>query len=78
MALIDDIEFYGREVDAGSMPRDAAVAALVKASGGGLTHTGATESIANWTGRRAEYELVERDAANLLQIIQDGRSAWRP
>ncbi|MFJ5820042.1 hypothetical protein ACIQGT_40085 [Streptomyces sp. NPDC093108] len=77
MALVDDIEFYGHKVDAGSMSRDAAAAALVKASGGGLTHAGAAESITNWTSCRAAYEQVGRETAQLLQSILDGKSAGR-
>ena len=40
MALIDDIEFYGRAVDAREMDRGQAVRLLVEASRGGLTARG--------------------------------------
>lgn len=56
MALIDDIEFYGRAVDAGDISREAAVAALIKASGGDFTQFGAEVAIAEWVGTRAQLE----------------------
>lgn len=55
MALVDDIEFYGRAVDAGDMERDVAVRSLREASNGGLTEVGASTSIDDWTTVRAEY-----------------------
>jgi hypothetical protein len=56
MALVDDIEYYGRAVDEGTTTRDAAVGALVEAGGGGLTRVGAGTAIDQWKTVRASYE----------------------
>lgn len=69
MALVDDIEFYGRAVAAGEMTRADAVRALVRDSGRGLTERGAADSIANWQTVRARYEQTFRDAAKALDRI---------
>jgi hypothetical protein len=69
MALIDDIEFYGRAVDAGDMTRDAAAAALADTSGGGLTLHGAGESIDNWQAARPQYKQAFSTAARSLDKI---------
>lgn len=69
MALIHDIEFYGRAVDAGEMTRDAAAAALAEASGGGLTLHGAGTSIDNWQTARAAYKREFGRAASTLDKI---------
>ncbi|MFJ7269414.1 hypothetical protein ACIQV3_22680 [Streptomyces sp. NPDC099050] len=55
MALTDDIEFYGRAVEAGEMTRDDAVRLLVEASAGGLTESGASHLIVTWETARASY-----------------------
>lgn len=65
MALTDDIEFYGRAVEAGEMTREDAVRLLVEASAGGLAEQGASSLIATWGTARARY--VE----GLHQTIQD-------
>jgi hypothetical protein len=54
--VIDDIEFYGRAVDAAEMDHDSAVRKLVDASNGGLTEIGAANLITNWTTARSDYE----------------------
>jgi hypothetical protein len=69
MALIHDIEFYGRAVDAGEMARDAAAAALAEASSGGLTAYGAGTSIDNWQTTRAAYQQEFGKAASMLDQI---------
>jgi hypothetical protein len=69
MALIDDIEFYGRAVAAGEMTRTDATQALADASNGGLTLHGAAESIDNWQTARAKYQQVGRQAAQALDKI---------
>ncbi|MFI2761385.1 hypothetical protein ACH5A3_21325 [Streptomyces echinatus] len=69
MALIDDIEFYGRAVTAGEMTRDAATQALADASEGGLTLHGAGESIDNWQTRRADYRKGLTRTARALDEI---------
>lgn len=71
MALIDDIEFYGRAVAAGEMTRDAAARALAEASGGGLALIGAGESIDNWQTARSQYRQAGRQAARMLDKIYD-------
>jgi hypothetical protein len=70
MALIDDIEFYGRSVDAGEMPRQQAAVLLAGASGGGLTVDGAAQLVDNWTTVRSRYESVFRDAKLLLDCLK--------
>jgi hypothetical protein len=67
MALIDDIEFYGRAVDAGDMTRDAAVTALME--GGSFTEVGAGSVIDNWQSARSEYKQTFSDAAATLDKI---------
>jgi hypothetical protein len=69
MALADDIEFYGRAVAAGDMPRAAAVKALTEASKGGLTETGAGTTIDNWQTARATYRQVMTSSARNLDRI---------
>ena len=69
MALIDDIEFYGRAVAAGEMTRDAATQALADASEGGLTRHGAGESIDNWQACRADYRNGMLRIARVLDEI---------
>lgn len=70
MALVDDIEFFGRAVDAGDMPRDGAVAALAKASGGGLTEDGAATLIdGGWKTARGSYRQSMSEAAKGLDRI---------
>lgn len=73
MALIDDIEFYGRAVDAGEMTREAAATAVVEASNGGLTQLGAARLIANWQTARAQYEDSFNQAFHGKAAIENGR-----
>lgn len=73
MALIDDIEFYGRAVDAREMDRGQAVQLLVEASRGGLTARGATETLAGWTTARARYERILHDTHDTLRALNNGR-----
>jgi hypothetical protein len=69
MALIDDIEFYGRAVDAGDMTRDDAVRLLTEASNGGLTLVGAATSLDDWQTARAQFRKLFSDAAASLDKI---------
>lgn len=55
MALVDDIEFFGRAVAAGNMDRDTAIKALTEASRGGLSERGADDLITNWQAARSQY-----------------------
>ncbi|GAA3267810.1 hypothetical protein [Streptomyces lavendulae] len=55
MPLIDEIEFYGRAIEAREMTREQAVQLLVEASAGGLTELGARTSIDGWRTVRADY-----------------------
>lgn len=73
MALIDDIEFYGRAVDAGEMTRDTAAQALAEASNGGLTLTGAETSIRDWKDTRAQLERGHADTVDALRALRNGR-----
>jgi hypothetical protein len=65
MALTDVIEYYGRAIVTGEMSRDAALAALVKSSKGGLTPVGAEQAIADWQSSR----LNERLPDDLLEVL---------
>lgn len=69
MALIDDIEFYGRAVAAREMTRADAAQALANASKGGLTLYGAGKSIDNWKTQRAAYQAEMTRAAALMDKI---------
>jgi hypothetical protein len=73
MALVDNIEFYGRAAAAGDMTREAATAALVKASIGSLTETGAASLIADWQTARSRYENVFNQAFHAKAAIENGR-----
>jgi hypothetical protein len=73
MALIDDIEFYGRAVDAGDMAREDAATALAEASNGGLTRLGAATALGNWQTARAGYENVFNQAFHGKAAIENGR-----
>lgn len=73
MALIDDIEFYGRAVDAGDMARDDAVQLLAEASNGGLTPVGAGTAIDDWKGTRARLEGQHADTVDSLRALQNGK-----
>ncbi|UOB09078.1 hypothetical protein MQE23_08435 [Streptomyces sp. HP-A2021] len=69
MALADDIEQYGRAVDAGNISRDDAAEALVKASSGGLTQVGAGHLLDNCQTACAEYKQTFTGAARTLDKI---------
>ncbi|MFC9497664.1 hypothetical protein [Streptomyces sp. NPDC056982] len=56
MALVDDIEHFGRAVQDGELSRDAAAQALSEATGGGLTLIGAGMAIDGWKSVRADYQ----------------------
>ena len=73
MALIDDIEFYGRAVDAGELPRQRAAQLLARASNGGLTVAGAAKAIADWDGMRDRMRSLAADAVDTLRAIQNGK-----
>jgi hypothetical protein len=69
MALIHDIERYGRAVDTGEMTRDAAAQAPTDASSGGLTLHGAGTALDNWQTARAQYQQAFTGAAAALDKI---------
>lgn len=77
MALVDDVEFFGRAVDAGDMDREAAVRALCEASGGGLAEVGAGHLIDTWTTARAVYQQGADQARAGLAYWQK-RAAEQP
>lgn len=54
----DDIERYGRAVDAGEMTFQEGVSALVEARQGGLAPLGAADLLAHWKTARTEYAQV--------------------
>lgn len=63
MALIDDIEFYGRAVDAGDMPHADAARLLAQNSNGGLTGAGAVDCLAHWVAARSDMVALFRTVA---------------
>lgn len=73
MAIVDDVEFYGRAVEAGEMSMDRAVELLVQASNGGYTPYGAATLLSDWARARARYEKVfgetERMFGDLLWTL---------
>lgn len=73
MALMDDIEFYGRAVDAGEMDRGQAAQLLANASNGGLTLLGAEQSIDTWEGARERMERLHFDTVDTLRALKNGR-----
>lgn len=73
MALIDDIEFYGRAVDAGEMTRPDAARALAEASGGGLTLVGAERAINDWKGMRERLEGQHADTVDSIRALRNGK-----
>ncbi|MER5277707.1 hypothetical protein ABT025_18380 [Streptomyces sp. NPDC002809] len=73
MALMDDIEFYGRAVDAGELNPSEAARLLADASDGGLTLHGAEDSIANWSGIRGEMESLHANTVDALRALRNGK-----
>ncbi|MCX5253615.1 hypothetical protein OOK27_05430 [Streptomyces canus] len=73
MALIDDIEFYGRAVDAGELTRQRAAELLSRASRGGLTLAGAATAIDEWDGTRDRMRSLSADIVDTLRATQNGR-----
>lgn len=73
MALIDDIEFYGRAVDAGDMTLNAASHALAEASNGGLTLVGAETSIRDWQNIRPQLERQHADTVDAVRALRNGK-----
>ena len=73
MALIDDIEFYGRAVDAGELTRQRAAELLSRASNGGLTVAGAATAIDGWDGTRDRMRSLSADIVDTLRAAQNGK-----
>ena len=73
MALIDDIEFYGRAVDAGEIPRRQAAELLARDSHGGLTTAGAQRAIDDWVGLRDRMHAMYADVVDTLRAISNNR-----
>ncbi|MGY0062798.1 hypothetical protein ACWY4P_40735 [Streptomyces sp. LZ34] len=73
MALIDDVEFYGRAVDAGEMDRPQAVRLLAEASNDGLTELGAARWLDDWQGARARLESQLFDVHDAIRALENGR-----
>lgn len=72
MALIDDIEFYGRAVEAGEMDHMTAARLLKKAAAGSLTTVGAEMLIDEWQGARQLFKQEINRAAEALGQISRG------
>lgn len=73
MALIDDVEFYGRAVDAGEMERPVAARLLAEASNGRLAELGAARWLDDWQGARARLENKLFDIHDTLRALKNGR-----
>lgn len=73
MALIDDIEFYGRAVDAGELDRTEAARLLTEASNGGLTEVGAGTAIDKWATTRTRLERQHADTVDTLRALRNGK-----
>jgi hypothetical protein len=73
VALIDDIEFYGRAVDAGEMPRKQAAELLARDSHGGLTVAGAQRAIDDWVGLRDRMHAMYADVVDTIRAISNNR-----
>lgn len=71
MALIDDMEFFGRAVAAGELPRERAIELLCDV-GKGITASSAAYSIDNWMSIRSEYNaLFDRTQEALCFVIME-------
>lgn len=71
----EDVETYGRAVDADEITFQEAVSALVEARQGGLAPLGAADLLANWKTARADYARAERrilpeDPAELRAFVR--------
>ncbi|MGW2520549.1 hypothetical protein ACWC09_26740 [Streptomyces sp. NPDC001617] len=73
MALIDDIEFYGRAVDADEMTRPDATRLLAEASNGGFTLLGAERAIHDWKDARARIERLHADTVDTMRALRNGK-----
>ena len=72
MALVDDIEFYGRAVAAGEMDRTTASRLLKESAAGGLTADGADLLIEDWQTARQLFQQEGNRAAEALKEIGRG------
>jgi hypothetical protein len=70
MSLVDEIERLGRDVDNGTITRDAAVQQLLECSDGGLTRASAADLIDNWRTARGRYTSVFDAAREALRKLR--------
>lgn len=73
MALIDDIEFYGRAVDAGELPRNQAADLLARDSDGFFTVRAAASWIDRWDGARDRLYRLDCDVVDAIRALKNGR-----
>lgn len=73
MALIDDIEFYGRAVDAGELSRDQAAELLARNSDGFFTARAAASWIDRWEDTRERFERLHCDLDDAIRALKNGR-----
>jgi len=73
MALIDDIEFYGRAVAAGELPRDQAAELLARDSRGFFTIPCADSWLNRWEGARDRLERLHADVVDAIRALENGR-----
>jgi len=73
MALIDDIEFYGRAVAAGELPRDHAAELLARDSRGFFTIPCAASWLNRWEEARTRLGQMASDVFHMVKAIENGR-----
>lgn len=73
MPLIDDIEFYGRAVDAGDLSRDRASELLARDSDGFFTVRAAASWIDSWQGARDRLCRIHCDLDDAIRALKNGR-----
>ena len=73
MALIDDIEFYGRAVAAGELTRDRAAELLARDSDGFFTIPCAASWLDRWDGARERLDRLHCDVVDAIRALENGR-----
>jgi hypothetical protein len=76
MSIADDVEKYGRAVDAGQTTSDEAAILLCR-QGYSLTHIGAKDLIENWASVHARYSDAPDRSGSLHEWINPGIATQR-
>lgn len=58
MAMVDEIERLGQQVEQDDMSREDAIQRLVEYTELGLTHRGAADLLGDWRNARRRYETA--------------------